>query len=241
MSRLQTETIRNHQTMSERQTLFRRFEYDSAASLGFILAKAMPLPGRVLEIGTGKVGFLSELAKHAEHITMLDIDAEQQRLAKRHVRHGGPRCPIQYVIHDAGQLPWVGGSFDSVVSVNTFHHLERPMRVFAFVSAEPAQRKILGVRPMAAPPHQPGLFPFWLREQGTNVVIAGGIGRRALALFAQYGIEVRAGTPGAVVEALDTAYLNGQLVNEREGCAHHHDVGDGQHHPHDGHCQHDHE
>lgn len=71
--------------------------------------------------------------------------------------------------------------------------------------------------------------------------IAGGIGRGALALFAQYGIEVRAGEPGAAVEALTTTYLNGQLVNEPEGCAHHHDAGDGQHRPHGGPCQHDHE
>ena len=57
MSRSQTEAIRNRQTMSERQALFRRFGYHSAASLKFILAKALPLPGRVLEIGTGKGGF----------------------------------------------------------------------------------------------------------------------------------------------------------------------------------------
>ena len=130
MTKSQIESRQNHQTMSERQTLFRRFRYDSSASLGFILAKAMPLPGRVLEIGTGKGGFLVELAKHAKHITTLDIDAEQQRLAKRHVRQASPCCPIQYVIHDAGQLPWASGSFDSVVSVNTFHHLEHPIRVF---------------------------------------------------------------------------------------------------------------
>jgi cyclopropane fatty-acyl-phospholipid synthase-like methyltransferase len=86
MSHLQTETIRNHRAMKQREALFRRFGYDSAASLKFILAKALPLPGHVLEIGTGKGGFLVELAKHAEKITTLDIDANQQRLAKRHVR-----------------------------------------------------------------------------------------------------------------------------------------------------------
>jgi ubiquinone/menaquinone biosynthesis C-methylase UbiE len=129
MSSSRTDAIRNRQTMSERQALFRRFGYDSAASLKFILARALPLPGRVLEIGTGKGGFLAKLAKHADHITTLDIDADQQRLAKQHVRQAGPCCPIRYVIHDAGQLPWADASFESVVSVNTFHHLDRPMRV----------------------------------------------------------------------------------------------------------------
>ena len=61
-------------------------------------------------------------------------------------------------------------------------------------------------------------------------MIAGGIGRRALALFAQQGIAVRAGQSGATIEELANAYLNGQLVNEPEGCAHHHDDAGGHHH-----------
>ena len=35
---------------------------------------------------------------------------------------------------------------------------------------------------------------------------------------------VRAGEPGAAVGALALAYLNGQLVNEPEGCADRHDA-----------------
>jgi len=105
---------------------------------------------------------------------------------------------------------------------------------FTLVQADAAQRKILDIRTLTAPPHAPGLFPRWLREQGTNVVIAGGIGRRALDLFARQGIEVRAGEPGATVESLAAAFLNGQLVNKPEGCAHHHDDQGGHHHHHDG-------
>jgi ubiquinone/menaquinone biosynthesis C-methylase UbiE len=116
--------------LSEREALFQRFGYDAATSRGFVLSKTLPLPGHVLEIGTGKGGFLAGLAKHAARITTLDIDAAQQRLAKRYVRQAEPRCRIRYVIHDAEHLPWARGSFDAVVSANTFHHLKRPMRVF---------------------------------------------------------------------------------------------------------------
>ena len=114
-------------------------------------------------------------------------------------------------------------------------------REFTLVQADPEQRKIISIRPVTPPPHAPGLFPRWLREQGASVIIAGGIGRRALDLFAQQGIEVRAGEPGAAVEALATAYLNGQLVNEPEGCAHHHDAEGGHHHHHGDPGHHDHE
>jgi predicted Fe-Mo cluster-binding NifX family protein len=107
------------------------------------------------------------------------------------------------------------------------------------VQADPEQRKIISIRPVTPPPHAPGVFPRWLREQGVKVVIVGGIGGRALAIFAKEGIEVRAGEPDAKVEALTLAYLNGQLVNEPAGCAHHHDAEGGHEHQH--HCDHGHQ
>ena len=94
-------------------------------------------------------------------------------------------------------------------------------REFTLVQADPDQRRILSIRPVTPPPHAPGLFPRWLQGEGANVVIAGGIGERALAMFARQGIEVRAGEPGATVEAMATAYLDGQLTGAPAGCTHH--------------------
>ena len=94
------------------------------------------------------------------------------------------------------------------------------------------QKKILNTRTVIPPPHAPGIFPPWVREQGASVVIVGGIGQRAIALFAQQGIAVRAGEPGTPVESVVTAYLNGQLGNEPQGCSHHHDDESGHHHHH---------
>jgi ubiquinone/menaquinone biosynthesis C-methylase UbiE len=130
MSHSQTESVRNQRAMRQREALFRRFGYDSAASLKFILAQALPLPGQVLEIGTGKGRFLAAMAQHAERITTLDVDAAQQRAAKLHVRQTRAGRRIRFVVGNAEQLPWPDASFDTVASVNTFHHLERPMRVF---------------------------------------------------------------------------------------------------------------
>ena len=112
-------------------------------------------------------------------------------------------------------------------------------REFTFVQADPDTKKIVSTKTLTPPEHVPGAFPRWVCEQGASVVIAGGIGGRALTLFAQQNIEVRAGEPGTPAEALATAYLDGRLGNKPEGCAHHHDDEGGHHHHHDGGSCHD--
>lgn len=108
-------------------------------------------------------------------------------------------------------------------------------RHFAMIEVDPLTRSIVQSQTVAAPEHQPGLFPKWLREHGVQVVIAGGIGHRALAIFAQHGILVRAGASGASVESLVAAYLGGNLHTAPNGCDHHghehaHVHGEGHHH-----------
>jgi predicted Fe-Mo cluster-binding NifX family protein len=107
-------------------------------------------------------------------------------------------------------------------------------REFALVQVDPEKKVALHTDVLAAPEHKPGAFPRWLREQGVEVVIAGGIGQRALANFAHHGITVRAGMADASLEQLVTAYLNGQLTSTPDGCEHH-----GHHHHHEhGHDHH---
>jgi predicted Fe-Mo cluster-binding NifX family protein len=111
-------------------------------------------------------------------------------------------------------------------------------REFAVVRVDTAKKAALQTEVLPAPEHQPGAFPRWLREQGVEVVIAGGIGRRALEIFAHHGITVRAGMPHARIEALVAAFLEGQLTGSPEGCTHHgheHDHNDD--HPHHEPCR----
>lgn len=118
-------------------------------------------------------------------------------------------------------------------------------REFVLVQVDPNQKRILHTKIVPAPEHLPGLFPRWLREQGATVVIVGGIGQRALDIFAHHGIAVCAGRPEARVEALVADYLDGQLTATPDGCehhGHHHDHGHGPDYDH-GHpySHHDHE
>jgi len=92
---------------------------------------------------------------------------------------------------------------------------------FALAEVDRARKAVLLVRMLMPPPHAPGAFPHWLRRQGVGAVIVGGIGQRALSLFAEQGIEVRAGPPGTPLEELIARYLEGTLPPPAGGCSHH--------------------
>lgn len=78
--------------------------------------------------------------------------------------------------------------------------------------------------------HKPGMVPGFIRDQKTDVAISGGMGRRAIDFFEEYGIGAftgASGTIGAVVEA----YLSGELRKAgpcRES-VHHNQEGHGSH------------
>ena len=97
-----------------------------------------------------------------------------------------------------------------------FGHCER----FALIDTDPEQKTILKREDVAAPPHQPGLLPAWLAERGANAIIAGGMGQRAQALFAERGIEVVIGAPSETPECLVENYLAGTLESGENVCDH---------------------
>jgi ATP-binding protein involved in chromosome partitioning len=95
---------------------------------------------------------------------------------------------------------------------------------FAFYEADEQARKILSKTVVAAPPHERGIFPKWLRSQGATVVLAGGMGPRAEKMFEAYRIQAVLGVngPSSQPDALVEAYLQGTLVTgENLHDAHH--------------------
>ena len=52
------------------------------------------------------------------------------------------------------------------------------------------------------PGHHPGFLPQFLHKKGVNAIIAGGMGQRALGLFAQVGIETVLGISGKIDEVI---------------------------------------
>jgi predicted Fe-Mo cluster-binding NifX family protein len=73
--------------------------------------------------------------------------------------------------------------------------------------------------------HQPGQVPGFIDSQGANVMLAGGMGRRAIGFFQQYGIQAVTGAAGSVRHALEQ-YLGGKLQGAepcRESIQHAHE------------------
>jgi predicted Fe-Mo cluster-binding NifX family protein len=67
--------------------------------------------------------------------------------------------------------------------------------------------------------HSPGSLPAHVRSLGAEVMLAGGMGQRAVAFFREMGIEACAGYEGPVREAVED-YLNGDSGGA-EPCAGH--------------------
>jgi ubiquinone/menaquinone biosynthesis C-methylase UbiE len=178
----------NHAEQAKRNAFFRRFGYDQDEAVKFVLSKALPLSGTVLDIGTGKGRFVVALASHVARVTTVDISAAEQRFARLEAAYAGVTDRIRFLARDAANLPWRTARFDAVVSMKAIHHLEDPDAVLAEMLRvlRPGGKLVLadfsvgGFRVMdvihhaegRTHPHPPSRFLRWkarLRSQGFRV------------------------------------------------------------------------
>jgi predicted Fe-Mo cluster-binding NifX family protein len=62
--------------------------------------------------------------------------------------------------------------------------------------------------------HQPGQVPTFIGEQDVDVMLTGGMGRRAIGFFEEYGIQAVTGASGTVRHSLER-YLGGALQDAK--------------------------
>jgi Mrp family chromosome partitioning ATPase/predicted Fe-Mo cluster-binding NifX family protein len=115
--------------------------------------------------------------------------------------------------HDAMKIaiPLAGGRLSA-----HFGHCEQ----FAIVSIDPESKIITKQDLLTPPPHEPGVLPRWLAQQGVTAIIAGGMGQRAQTLFTSNNIEVIVGAPAETPEELVSSYLAGCLEAGENICDH---------------------
>lgn len=85
---------------------------------------------------------------------------------------------------------------------------------------------------LRSPEHQPGALPLFLKDNGAEIVISGGMGERARTLLESVGIQVYTGVNMSVRQAVDL-FVSNRLSSSGEFCApHDHGIGCGHEHGH---------
>ena len=73
---------------------------------------------------------------------------------------------------------------------------------------------------LTPPPHEPGLLPKWLGQQGVTNIIAGGIGQQAINLFNKQNITVTVGAQAKLPIILVEEWLADSLISGENSCDH---------------------
>jgi ATP-binding protein involved in chromosome partitioning len=97
-----------------------------------------------------------------------------------------------------------------------FGHCEQ----FVLFDVDADKKTVLNTTRVVPPPHEPGLLPTWLQEQGADMIIAGGMGSRAQELFLGKGIQVVTGASSEAPEKVVADYLRGELATGANVCDH---------------------
>ncbi len=86
-----------------------------------------------------------------------------------------------------------------------------------FVLLEVEGSRVVDQKIVKNPGHKPGFLPQFLKELGVRIVIAGGVGKKALGLFEKAQIKVILGITGEVEEVIDR-FLKGNLESQESLC-----------------------
>jgi predicted Fe-Mo cluster-binding NifX family protein len=99
------------------------------------------------------------------------------------------------------------------------HHFGR-CPYYALVDVE--GHTIIDINVLANPyfnKHQRGTIPYYIQKQGAEVMVAGGMGRRAIELFNQMNIEAYSGAAGTIRRAIELVV--GGRLSEATPCREH--------------------
>ncbi len=121
--------IENHERYRERINLYKKFSYDIEEERRFIIEKARPFNGKILEVGTGKGYLTIALARAGYDFTSIDISGEEQEFARLNIKYFGLDKKVDFKIADAGHSGFKNKTFGVIFSVNLLHHLLNPFKV----------------------------------------------------------------------------------------------------------------
>ena len=110
----------------KRLNLFKKYGYDISKARNFILAKVMPIQGRLLEVGTGRGHMAVVLARNGLKLISIDLDKKAQSVAKLSLKTMKLDKNVLLKMMNAEKLIYPDNYFNSVISVNFIHHADHP-------------------------------------------------------------------------------------------------------------------
>jgi ATP-binding protein involved in chromosome partitioning len=91
---------------------------------------------------------------------------------------------------------------------------------FVLLDLDPGGQKVRSTSTLTPPPHQPGVLPRWIADQQADVVITGGLGKRAQLLLEDAGVQVVTGAPSLAPEQVVALWQGGGFSGEENFCDH---------------------
>jgi predicted Fe-Mo cluster-binding NifX family protein len=91
-------------------------------------------------------------------------------------------------------------------------------RYFSIIDVD--DKTISNEQSLEPPPHEPGILPAWIAQQGVTDVIAGGMGQRAIQLFNGHKVNVFVGAQLKSPRELAEDLVKGTLVAGANYCDH---------------------
>lgn len=89
-----------------------------------------------------------------------------------------------------------------------------------FMIFETEDQQVVKSQIITNPGHKPGFLPNFLADRGVNVIISGGMGGGAVAIFNERNVEVVVGASGEAKAAVEK-YLQGDLRTTGSVCHEH--------------------
>lgn len=125
---MEKELLENYKNYLAKKELYKSLGYDVDKERAFIIEKAQPLFGDILEAGTGKGHFALALARQGYSFSTFDISPVEQKFARLILRHFSLEEKARFFIEDGEKLSFADQGFDVAFSVNTIHHLANPYK-----------------------------------------------------------------------------------------------------------------
>lgn len=112
-----------------RRALHKKAGCDPEGERWFIIEQALPLDGRILEVGAGQGYFAIGLAERGYHVVGVDVSADDIALAKWNLGRTGQSAMVDLHVASGEKLPFPDQSFDVIFSVKVLHHLKSPFKM----------------------------------------------------------------------------------------------------------------